>query len=262
MTDKLFSVADQVVIVSGGSRGIGRAIAAGFAARGAQVVITGREAGTLEQAAQEMSAERAVCPLVCDVSEPAAIDRLVATTLEKFQQIDTLVNVAGVNRRMPTEKLTETDYDFIMNINLKGPFLLSQTVGKHMLARGRGNQINVASLNNHAPLPWVLPYAASKAALSQMTRSLASEWGDRGVRVNAIAPGFVLTDLTRKLWSHPKMQEWGLRNTPLRRLGKPEDMVGAAIFLASEASAFMTGQTIFVDGGFSSGLRWPIDEAQ
>lgn len=255
MHDTLFSVQDQVVLVSGASRGIGHAIAEGFAKRGAKVIITGREAATLEKTAKELDAT----PMVCDVAKKADIERLVKAALDKFGHIDTLLNVAGVNRRMLAEKLSEDDYDFILNINLKGPFLLSQAVGKAMLERGKGNQINVVSLNNDRPLKGVMPYAMSKSALSQMTRSLAMEWGPRGIRVNAIAPGFVLTDLTKKLWSQPKMQEWGKTNTPLVRLGQPEDMIGAAIFLASEASAWMTGQTLFVDGGFSAGLVWPID---
>jgi NAD(P)-dependent dehydrogenase (short-subunit alcohol dehydrogenase family) len=128
-----------------------------------------------------------------------------------------------------------------------------------MLERKQGNQINITSLNNDRPLKGVMPYAMSKAGLGHLTRSLALEWGSRGIRVNAIAPGFILTDLTQKLWSQPKMQEWGLTNTPLRRLGQVSDLVGAAIFLASPASAFMTGQTLFVDGGFGCGLNWPID---
>ncbi|HZZ79097.1 MAG TPA: SDR family oxidoreductase [Gemmataceae bacterium] len=255
MNDALFSVKDQVVLVSGASRGIGRAIAEGFAQRGARVIVTGREAATLEKTAADMNAT----PIVCDIADGKAIDKLVKTALDKFGHIDTLLNVAGVNRRMLAEKLTEADYDFILDINLKGPFLLSQAVGKAMLARGKGNQINITSLNNDRPLKGVAPYAMSKAALEHMTRSLAMEWGPRGIRVNAIAPGFVLTDLTKKLWSQPKMQEWGKTNTPLLRLGQPKDMVGAAIFLASEASAWMTGQTIYVDGGFSAGLVWPID---
>ena len=255
MQDSLFSVKDQVVLVSGASRGIGRAIAEGFAQRGAKVIITGRESATLEKTAQAISAT----PIVCDVANGNAIDRLVKTALDPFGQIDTLINVAGVNRRMLAEKLSEDDYDFILNINLKGPFLLSLAVGKAMLARGQGNQINIVSLNNDRPLKGVMPYAMSKSALSQMTRSLATEWGSRGIRVNAIAPGFVLTDLTKKLWSQPQMQSWGETNTPLKRLGQPEDMLGAAVFLASPASAWMTGQTIFVDGGFSAGLVWPID---
>jgi gluconate 5-dehydrogenase len=257
MNDKLFSVADQVVLVSGGSRGIGRAIGQGFAERGAKVVITGRELATLEKTAQELG--DSVVPLVCNVADAKAIDRLVPAVIDRLGRIDTLINVAGVNRRMPAERLTEADWDFIVDVNLKGPFLLSQVVGKHMLARGQGNQINIASLNNDRPLKGVMPYAVTKIGLSHMTRSLAMEWGPRGVRVNAIAPGFVLTDLTKKLWSQPKMQSWGQTNTPLQRLGQPEDMIGAAIFLASAASAWMTGQTLFVDGGFSAGLNWPID---
>ncbi len=259
MNDSLFSVADQVVLVAGGSRGIGKAIARGFAERGAQVVITGRELATLEKTAREIATSKAVVSLVCDMGDSKAIERLVPSVLDRLGRIDTLINVAGVNRRMPAERLTEADWDFIVDINLKGPALLSLAVGKHMLTRGKGNQINIASLNNDRPLKGVMPYAVTKAGLSHMTRSLALEWGPRGIRVNAIAPGFVLTDLTKKLWSQPKMQEWGQANTPLVRLGQPEDMVGAAIFLASEASAWMTGQTLFVDGGFSAGLAWPID---
>ena len=172
MHDSLFSVKDQVVLVSGASRGIGRAIAEGFAKRGARVIITGRETATLEKAAGEIGAT----PIVCDVASGKAIDRLVKAALDQFGQIDTLINVAGVNRRMLAEKLSEDDYDFILNINLKGPFLLSLAVGKAMLARGEGNQINIVSLNNDRPLKGVMPYAMSKSALSQMTRSLAMEW--------------------------------------------------------------------------------------
>src|ERR1022692_4830315 len=148
MHDSLFSVKDQVVLVSGASRGIGRAIAEGFAQRGAKVIITGRESATLEKTARDISAT----PIVCDVAKKDAIDRLVKTALGEFKQIDVLINVAGVNRRMLAEKLSEDDYDFILDINLKGPFLLSQAVGKAMLERGKGNQINITSLNNDRPL--------------------------------------------------------------------------------------------------------------
>lgn len=259
MSDKLFSVDGQVVLVSGGSRGIGRTLAAAFAERGATVIVTGREQQSLEETARAICPEGGtVRPIVCDVSVTRDIEALVKTVLDEFGHVDTLLNVAGVNRRMPAEELTEEDYDYIVDINLKGAFLLSQAVGRHRLARGRGNQINIVSLNNDRPLLGVLPYAVSKAGMQQMTRALASEWGPRGVRVNAIAPGFILTDLTQKLWSQPAMHEWGMANTPLKRIGRTEDLVGAAVFLASEASAFMTGQTIYVDGGISSGLAWPI----
>jgi gluconate 5-dehydrogenase len=145
-----------------------------------------------------------------------------------------------------------------MDINLKGAFFLSQHVGRQMVQRKSGSQINIASLNTDRPLVNVLPYAVSKAGMGHMTRALAAEWGPEGVRVNALAPGFILTDLTRKLWSNETMQEWGHANTPQRRLGVPEDMVGTALFLAAPASRFMTGQILYVDGGFTAGWNWPI----
>ena len=222
MNDQLFSVSGQVVIVSGGSRGIGRAIAQGFADRESKVIITGRDEPSLVAAADDIgaNAER-VTPIVCDVARHEDIDRLVAKVVAEFGRIDTLVNVAGVNRRKPALDVSEDDYDFILDINLKGAFLLSQTVGRHMVERGAGCQINIASLNTDRPLRDVLPYAMSKAGIAHMTRGLALEWGPSGVRVNGIAPGFILTDLTKKLWSDEKMQAWGKANTPQRRLGVP-----------------------------------------
>lgn len=261
MHDPLFSVAGQVVLVSGASRGIGRAIAAGFAQRAAQVIITGRNEQTLRRTAEEISpAELPVLPIICDVTQRPDIDRVVQTVTGRFERIDTLVNVAGVNRRKPALEITEEDYDFVMDINVRGAFLLSQAVGRQMVARQSGCQINVTSLNNDRPLRNVSPYAMSKVALGHMTRALALEWGPYGVRVNALAPGFVLTDLTQKLWSDAGMQAWNHANTPQGRLGRPQDMVGSAIFLAAPASAFMTGQTLYVDGGFTAGWSWPIPE--
>jgi NAD(P)-dependent dehydrogenase (short-subunit alcohol dehydrogenase family) len=262
MHDELFSVRDQVVLVSGGTRGIGRAIAAGFARRGASVFVTGREHDPTHRAAEELREETrgSVTGVACDVSKANLIRPLVEEIVQAAGRIDTLVNVAGVNRRKPTEQVTEDDYDFVVDTNLKGAFLLSQAVGRHMLERRAGSQIQIASLNSDRPLKNVAPYAMSKAGLATLTRALALEWSDRGVRVNALAPGFILTDLTRKLWSDPQMLEWGQANTPMRRLGVPEDMVGTAIVLASAASQFMTGQVLYVDGGFTAGWAWPIPE--
>ena len=262
MSDSLFSVTGQIVLVSGGTRGIGRALAEGFCERGAFVVVTGREPAVAETAAAEIAEKTngACHGLGCDVAQKSQIDQLVAAVVAKYGRIDTLVNVAGVNRRKPAADVTEEDWDFVIDTNLRGAFFMSQAVGKQMVAQGGGSQIQICSLNNYGPLPWVLPYAASKASVGHMTRVLAMEWGPKGVRVNAIAPGYILTDLSKKLWSNPMMQEWNTANTPLRRLGNPEDMNGAAIFLASKASAFMTGQIVFVDGGFSAGIMWPIDK--
>lgn len=259
MSEELFSVAGQNVVVTGGSRGIGRAIAEGFAARGANVLICSRTQESVETALKEMNdAGLKADGVACDVSDEQQILTTVQTAMSRLGHIDTLVNVAGVNRRKRAETVTSDDYDFILDTNLRGAFLMSREVGKHMIERKSGAQINIESLNTWMPLKGVLPYAMSKFGMQGMTRGLALEWGRHGVRVNSLAPGFILTDLTRKLWSDPEMQAWNQANAPLGRLGQPEDMVGTAIFLASKASAFMTGQTLYVDGGFSAGWSWPI----
>jgi NAD(P)-dependent dehydrogenase (short-subunit alcohol dehydrogenase family) len=173
--------------------------------------------------------------------------------------VDTLLNVAGVNRRQRLETFTVADFDFVLDINLRGAFFVAHGFGKLLLAQGQGGSIiNIDSLNTAAPLKGVAPYAMSKAGLQMMTRSMALEWGEHAIRVNALAPGFILTDLTEKLWSDPQMQAWGKANTPMQRLGQPEDLVGTAVFLASPASTFLTGQAIYVDGGFTAGVSWPI----
>jgi len=259
MSEELFSVAGQNVVVTGGSRGIGRAIAEGFAARGANVLICSRTQESVETALKEMQdAGLKADGVACDVSDEQQILTTVQTAISRLGHIDTLVNVAGVNRRKRAETVTADDYDFILDTNLRGAFLMSREVGKHMIERKSGAQINIESLNTWMPLKGVLPYAMSKFGMQGMTRGLALEWGRHGVRVNSLAPGFILTDLTRKLWSDPEMQAWNQANAPLGRLGEPEDMVGTAIFLAAKASAFMTGQTLYVDGGFSAGWSWPI----
>jgi gluconate 5-dehydrogenase len=148
----------------------------------------------------------------------------------------------------------------VLDINLRGAFFMAQAVGRQMMSQGSGSVVNIDSLNSDAPLKHVAPYAMSKAGVNAMTRALAMEWGPHGVRVNGLAPGFILTDLTQKLWSDPTMSEWGRVNTPLGRLGRPEDLVGTAIFLASPAAAFLTGQTLYVDGGLIAGRVWPIPE--
>jgi NAD(P)-dependent dehydrogenase (short-subunit alcohol dehydrogenase family) len=258
--DKLFSVEGQIVLASGASRGIGRALAEGFAARGAQVVIAGREKQALERTAGEISTgARPVRPVVCDVAKPQDVLRLVDETVKAFGRIDTLLNVAGVNKRMKIEDYSLEEYDWIVNINQRGAFALAQAVGRHMVSRKRGSIINIDSLNTYAPLAGVGPYAMSKAAVLMMTRSMATEWGRHGVRVNSIAPGFFPTALSQKLWAQERMRKWGEEVTPLGKLGDVGDLVGTAVFLASPAAAFITGQTIRVDGGITAGINWPIE---
>ncbi|MGI6418506.1 MAG: SDR family NAD(P)-dependent oxidoreductase [Thermoguttaceae bacterium] len=257
-----FSVDGQIVLVSGASRGIGRAIAAGFAQRGAQVVISGRNAETLAKTSNEISrGDRTVRTKVCDVADVAAGQALVDQVVEEFGRIDTLVNCAGVNKRMRAEEYTPEVYDFITNINIRGAYFLALAAGRRMIAAGKGSIINIDSLNSRTPLERVSVYAMAKAAMRQMTKCLAIEWGPRGVRVNGIGPGLTITDLTRPLLGDEDtpVSQWRRKNTPLRRVAVPEDMVGAAIFLASDAASYITGQTLYVDGGATSGLFWPLD---
>lgn len=261
MSSSLFSVADQVVLVSGGSRGIGKALAQGFAEHGAQVWISSRDEASLQAAAKEISVgPHPVRWVTCDVTDPAQSQAAVAAIMKEHGRIDTLLNVAGVNIRKPSAAFSEENFDYVMNINLRGAFFMAQAAGREMLQAGRGSVINIDSLNSAGPLKNVAPYAMSKCGINAMTRTMAMEWGPRGVRVNGLAPGFILTDLTCKLWSLPTMQAWNTANCPLGRLGQPEDLIGAAIFLASGASTFMTGQTIYVDGGMIAGRMWPIPE--
>lgn len=259
--DHLFSVKDQVVLVSGASRGIGEAIAAGFVERGARVVITGRYQDTIEKTAESLSTDtNPVLPLVCDVSDTGIIGDCVQRVVTEYGRIDTLINVAGVNLRMDATAYVPEDYDFIMDINLKGAFFMAQAVGKCMIDQKAGSQIHIDSFASHGPLKCVVPYAMSKSGITALTKGLALEWGNHGIRVNGIAPGFIVTDLNRKLWENKVINDWGLQHTPLARLGSADDIVGTALFLASEASAFITGQTLRVDGGTSAGYAWPIDQ--
>ena len=260
MQDKLFSVVDQVVLVAGASRGIGRALAEGFSERDAQVVIAGREAESMARTAKEISkGKHPVSFEVCDVAKPDDVAKLVKSVIGQFGHIDTLVSVAGVNKRMKAEDYAIEEYDWILDINLRGAFVLAQAVGRHMIERKSGAIINVDSLNTYAPLAGVTPYAISKAGVLMMTRSLANEWGKHGVRVNSIAPGFFPTALSKNMWAQEKMTTWAKTNTPLGRLGDVRELVGAAIYLASPASAFVTGQTLRVDGGVTAGISWPIE---
>ncbi|GAB4521062.1 MAG: SDR family oxidoreductase [Roseibium sp.] len=259
MIDELFDVSKKTVLVSGGSRGIGLALAEAFADRGARVVITGREEKTLKAACEAArNSNRPFSYEICDVADTDTISACIDRVAEAEGRIDVLVNCAGVNIRKPAVEYTPEDYDRIMDINLRGAFFMAQSVGRQMIGQGGGCIVNVDSLSSFSSLALVAPYGMSKAGLSSMTRALALEWGSHGVRVNGVAPGFILTDLTEKLWSDPNLQAWNRTVTPLGRMGTVDDLVGAAVFLASQASAFLTGQTLRVDGGTSCGINWPI----
>ncbi|MDI6831833.1 MAG: glucose 1-dehydrogenase [Actinomycetota bacterium] len=246
-----FSLEGKIAIVTGGSRGIGRAIAEGYAEMGAKVVLASRKAEDLEEVKSGIEAaggEAYVIPT--HMGDMEGIRRLVEGTLEKYGTIDILVNNAATNPIFcGTAEVEEPAYDKIMDVNVKGVFFLTQQVGKVMCEKGSGSVINVSSEAAFCPTPFLGVYSMSKAAVNMLTKVFAQEWGPKGVRVNAIAPGLVKTHFSQALWGNEAILQAALNSIPLGRMAEPEEMVGLAIFLASDASRYMTGQVILIDGG-------------
>jgi NAD(P)-dependent dehydrogenase (short-subunit alcohol dehydrogenase family) len=242
--------------VIGGTSGIGQAIALGLARAGASVVASSRSAAGVETTAAELERMGSrTRRFQCDVTRRESIEELCQAVLEEFGGVDILVNSAGVTKRVVTLDCSEEDWNRIMHVNLKGTLYGCQAFGKGMLEQGHGSIVNIASLSTYVAFHEVAAYGASKAAVAALTRSLAVEWADRGVRVNAVTPGIVPTELNRKLLDSPRGHELLMR-TPMGRFGTAEEVVGAAVYLASDASAFVTGQVIVVDGGFlASGVN-------
>ncbi|MGA3335302.1 MAG: glucose 1-dehydrogenase [Terracidiphilus sp.] len=257
MVTQLFSLEGKTAVVTGGTSGIGRAIAIGLAEAGADVVATGRRQQQMEEVAAEIEARgRKTLRQTTDVCDRASLERLLAAMLEKFGKVDILVNCAGIAKRTPTLEASEDEWSDILNTNLIGTLRTCQIFGRPMLERGYGRIINIVSLTSFVAFTEVAAYAASKAALASLTRSLAVEWSKKGVMVNAIAPGVYRTDINAKLLdSTPRGQEILMR-TPMGRYGQPEELVGAAILLASDGASFIAGEVLVVDGGYlASGVN-------
>ena len=244
-----FSLEGQCALVIGGTSGIGKAIAAGFAECGARVVVAGRDAGKLQRAVADLGSLGEAHGYSADVSDLGALHDLIDATLSDHGRIDVLVNSQGMTTLKPAEQFTTEDWDEIIGVDLRSVFFACTEVGRHMLGRGRGAIINIASLASYRGWQRSALYAISKAGVVSLTETLAAEWAGRGVRVNAIAPGFVMTDLTRDKMSAER-KALALARTPMARFGETSDLAGAAIFLASAASSYVTGETIRVDGGF------------
>ncbi|MBI5666394.1 MAG: glucose 1-dehydrogenase [Chloroflexi bacterium] len=254
-----FRLDSKVAVITGGSRGIGLAIAEGMAQAGAHVVLVARGADMLTEAVNRICASGGSAEgIVLDVQDIAAGQQMIADVIARRGRLDILVNNAGMNIRTATLEVTPDDFDRILAVNLRGPFFLCQAAAKHMVSAQTGKIINIASLSSFVGLRKIASYASSKGALVQMTRTMSAEWARDNVQVNAIAPGFIRTDLNRKLWENEAVLNWVIGNTPAGRLGTPEDIVGAALFLASPASNFVTGHVLAVDGGFLSGGTWPL----
>jgi NAD(P)-dependent dehydrogenase (short-subunit alcohol dehydrogenase family) len=247
----LFDLSGRVAIVTGGSRGIGFAIAEGLASSGAIVVIAARNSDGTEAAAAKIRAEGSQAKsIVVDVRKRDSVQDMVAQTMEGSGQIDILINCAGIIVRKPIEEITDAEWESIMDVNLRGVFLCSQIVGREMIKRKQGKIVNISSNIAQVLQPGRGIYAVSKAGVSHLTKVMALEWAPYHINVNAIAPAPTMTDLNKKFFDeHPEDLKERLRSIPLGRLGDPGDYVGMAILLASRASDFITGQTIFVDGG-------------
>lgn len=258
----IFSLKGKVALVTGAGRGIGRGIAEELAVQGARVACAARTVSQLDEVARAITDGGGEAMTVeLDVADVASLDRALDDVVDKWGRLDILVNNAGVNARQPIDEVTEENYDRIMSVNLKGLYFLSQKAARRMAQNGGGKIVNIGSLTTGYALAQVSVYTATKGAVGQLTKSQAVEFGKHNIQVNAICPGFVVTPLTDKIWSDPTMLEWVKPRLPAGRLATPKDMAGTAVFLASPASDYVTGQIIYVDGGFMAGDNWPLPGA-
>lgn len=245
-------LAGKICIVTGGGSGIGRAICLSFVREGAAVVVADREGGRAEEVAHEAGADgRHTVPVRADVTRPDEVDRMVHLCVQEFGRVDVLVNNAGIGKVGLVTELSEHDWDEVLAINLKGPFLCSRRVIPEMLGAGHGSVVNIASVAGIVASQGRPAYCASKAGLVMLTKAMALDYATQGIRVNAICPGVIVTPMTESSLEDPTVRREKLDKTPMGRLGQPADIVPAAIYLASDESGFVTGHALIVDGGWS-----------
>jgi gluconate 5-dehydrogenase len=250
MSTRLFDLTGRTALITGSSRGLGRAMAQGLAAAGATVVLNGSDPARLSAAAAEMRALGHIVHEACfdvtdEVSIVAAFERFDAEGMA----IDILLNNAGIQLRKPMLELAASEWRRVIETNLTSAFVVGGEAAKRMIARGHGKVINIASLTSEVARATIAPYTVAKGGLKMLTRAMAAEWAAHGIQANAIGPGYMLTDLNQALIDDPAFDAWVKARTPAKRWGKPEELIGAAVFLASPASDFVNGQIIYVDGG-------------
>ncbi len=251
-----FRLDGRVALVTGAGRGIGEGIALGLAEAGADLALVSRTQSELERVAEAVRAlGRRAMVVPCDVGDVAAIPPAVQRVVDAFGQIDILVNCAGIQRRMTVLEATVEGWEQVINTNLRSAYFMTQAVGKRMVEQGRGKVISIASMTAYRGFHMVSPYGLSKASLANFTKYLAVEWAPYNIQANAIAPGWITTPMTAQMGDDRR--QWVCEHVPQGKFGQPRDVAGLAVFLASPASDYITGQTIPVDGGFLAGNPWP-----
>ena len=249
----MFSLTERIALVTGSSRGIGYAIAEALGNAGARIVLNGRSRSDLDDAAARLEAAGIATAIsLFDVTDPAAATRAVGVIEQEIGAIDILVNNAGIQRRAPLDMFEDDDWRELMATNLDSVYYVGKAVARHMIPRGRGKIINIGSVQCELARPGIAPYTASKGAVKNLTKGMCADWARHGLQINAIGPGYFATPLNRALVEDPQFDQWLRGRTPAGRWGKLEDLHGVAVFLASSASDFVNGQTIYVDGGILS----------
>jgi len=255
MSLNLFDLTGKTALVTGSSRGLGNAIAAGLGAAGARLILNGVDVSRLTEAVSELRAKGVdTSGAAFDISDELAVQ----SAFERFDAdgitIDILVNNAGIQYRKPMIELETADWQRVLDVNLTSAFVMGREAARRMAANGGGKIINIASVLSALARPTVAPYAVSKAGLKMLTQSMAAEWGEKNIQVNAIGPGYMITDMNEALIGNPDFDGWVKGRTPARRWGKPEELTGVAVFLASAASNYVSGQIIYADGGMTAVL--------
>lgn len=254
MTANPFDLTGRVALVTGSSRGIGRALAAGLAEAGATVVLNGLDADRLEATRAALAAEHGgrIHAVAFDVTEEAAVEEAVARIEAEAGPLEVLVNNAGVQHRQPLLEVSREDWDRVLRVDLTSAFLVGRVAARGMIARGHGKIVNIASVQADLARPTIGPYTAAKGGLRNLTRAMTAEWAASGLQINAIAPGYIHTEMTQNLVDDPDFDRWITGRTPAGRWGRVADLVGPAVWLASAASDYVNGQVVFVDGGMTA----------
>ncbi|MDO6966553.1 SDR family oxidoreductase [Rhizobium alvei] len=251
----LFDLKQRIALITGSSQGIGLALARGLTEHGARVLINGRDADRLHAAAETLGARGLSCgTFAFDVTQAEAVNAAIEDIESTIGPIDILVNNAGLQHRAPLDQFPDDKWDALLTTNISSAFYVSRAVARHMLKRGRGKIINIASVQSELARPSIAPYAATKGAIRNLTRGMCADWARHGIQINAIAPGYFRTPLNKALVEDPQFTDWLEKRTPAGRWGEVDELIGAAVFLASDASSFINGHTLYVDGGITTSL--------